>query len=210
MAISIVVDGVQYNSMTELCESYGISYSLFSSRLSNGWSVEEALGLEERNKSKKGTLVVEGLNGEISLAEFCRDMNVSYSVVRNRIKRGFTLEEAVTGKKLPKIEIKGVSYKSLSEACEELKMSYYVVCMRISNGWTLEEAFNPLGRKNVFAFGVEYPSLKKACEHFNVNYYKVRYLIKNKGNNLNSALRSLGVEKPEDIDDYSWDDQEKE
>jgi hypothetical protein len=206
MSIDIIVEGVKYNSLSELCESYGISYSLFTSRVANDWSVEEALGLEERNKSKKGSLVVEGLNGEISLAEFCRDMNVSYTVVRSRIKRGYTLEEAVTGKKLPKVTVNGVEYESLSDACEKLKMSYYVVCMRISNGWTLEEAFNPLGRKNVFAFGVEYPSLKKACEHFNVNYYKVRYLVKNKGNNIDFALRSLGVEKPEDIEDFSWEE----
>ena len=204
MSIDIIVDGVKYNSLVELCESYGVNYALFSSRIANGWSVDEALGLEERNKSKKGTLVVEGLNGEISLAEFCRDMNVSYSVVRNRIKKGYTLEEAVTSKKIPKVKINGVEYKSLSDACGKLKMPYYVVCMRISNGWTLEEAFNPLGRKNVVAFGVEYPSLKKVCEHFNVNYYKVRYLVKTKGNNIDFALRSLGVEKPEDIDDSFW------
>lgn len=203
MSAEIIVNGVKYNSIVDACSEYGVDAYLFRNRIANGWSIEEALEIVERRKSKKGSIEIEDIKGYSSLAELCRDFNISYSLVRQRLQRGLSLDDAISGKSISKnIVVNGVSYKSLNDACESLNIPYYTVCMRISNGWGIEEALNPNGRKSVFVFGKEYPSLKRACDSLGVNYYKVRYMVKVRKVSLEDAFKSLGL--VESIKDFCW------
>lgn len=192
MSKTIVLEGVEYSSISEACNAYGISFYLAYSRLKNGWSLEEAFGLKDRESSKKGTLIKDQLDGYSSLAEFCRVIGADYNTVRAKIQLGFSLEEAITNKNIPNsIEYKGQVFSSITDACNALGLGYYKVCMRLANGWSLEEALNPMGRKSVTVKGVEYPSLKNACLKYNLSYDKVRYKVKSTGMSAEEAILEL-------------------
>lgn len=123
--------GMEYDSITELCNHYGISTRLYYDRLSRGFSQKQALGLEEKKKKKLYTkeellylynltdkqidlALNTGLSGQqirlLSLGrlsidhegniynsfnDMCKAWNKNTSTVKSRLKRGFSLTEAL-------------------------------------------------------------------------------------------------------------------
>ncbi len=126
--------------------------------------------------------------GEIyrSLAELCKKKKVSCDLIRNRIKMGESLEEALdngnryqmhgTSRNGNKVIVNGIIYDSLSAAARAYNLNVTTVDMRIKYGYTIEEAFGLKKRKKPddkrkrkketqFAFnGRTYKSIKEFCK----------------------------------------------
>ena len=90
--------------------------------------------LEKQARNRRTTRWVTYQGREMSLAEAAEIAAIPYKVVHNRIKHGWSLDEAL-GKPLRDNE------SSLKRKCDELGLNYHSVYSRISNGWSEEEAF---------------------------------------------------------------------
>lgn len=78
-----------------MCEAWGISYSTYSSRLEAGRSQQEALTGAKQASHGKPCQDHEG-NTFPSVSAMCRAWKISLSIFQGRIRRGLTLEEALT------------------------------------------------------------------------------------------------------------------
>ena len=95
----MIVDGIIYPSIQDLCKAYNISQHVFSKRIKKlGLTVQEAL-----NKQKLSFHPIEA-NGIVypSEIDMCRQFNTPWSTFNNRRLRGYTLNEAVGLEKRPK------------------------------------------------------------------------------------------------------------
>jgi len=87
------VEGRKFKSLKDVSEHYGVRYSRLKVRLSCGWTLREALGLDQREAP--GTKVtVEGVEYK-SLAEVSRAYGLSTNAVRIRLRKGLSPEQAV-------------------------------------------------------------------------------------------------------------------
>jgi hypothetical protein len=50
---AVTYKGVTYNSIRELCDAYGVSYSRYVQRLRAGFSIDEALNSKRYNRSRQ-------------------------------------------------------------------------------------------------------------------------------------------------------------
>ena len=86
-----------------------------------------------------------------SFTELCFDHNLSDGCVRARLKRGWSIKEALgiiyrkneSGGRYKEIEVDGVKYKSIKIACKSLKIKDYDnVYQRLKNeNYTVKQAF---------------------------------------------------------------------
>jgi hypothetical protein len=101
-AKQITLGGQTYRSMRDAAQSFGLAPQLVSKRYRLwGWSLEQAFGLvppprrTSRAKARSdGGVSIQGTRYD-SLAHACEELNRSYSSVTSRLKRGWTIEEAV-------------------------------------------------------------------------------------------------------------------
>jgi hypothetical protein len=101
-AKQITLGGQTYPSMRDAARAFGIAPQLVSKRYRLwGWSLEQAFGLvppprrtnRAKARSDGGVLIQETRYD--SLAHACEKLNLCYSLVTSRLKRGWTVEEAV-------------------------------------------------------------------------------------------------------------------
>ena len=176
----IIINRKEFKSRKEACEYYNLNYKKVSNRLKQGWSIEEAFELVERNNKCKPVII----NGElfISLAEACRCYNIDYGLVRTRINLGWSLQKIFNnlGKSsnaIP-VTVKGKHFNSINEACEYYDAYYNIVSSRLKKGWFLEEAiFTPilieLKGNNIVIDGKEFISIAQACRYYDISCNKV-------------------------------------
>lgn len=151
-----------------------------------------------------------------SLTEACRYYNVEnhYSIIRYRLRNGFTPEEAFgtkgfknTGKKGVKIILEGKTFISRTEACKYYGLNRDKVKMRLRRGWSLEEAFE-LADRNTYRKtaheielnGKKFKSKAAACRYYNLDRQLV-YSRLNLGWSLEEAygLKNRKITKGEQI-----------
>lgn len=88
----ITVEGVEYPSKAALAEAYGLTPAVLLARLAGDVTVEQALGIEQRE-----TLKSIDFEGEIfcSLTDLANKKNIPIGALRSRIKSGLSLKEAI-------------------------------------------------------------------------------------------------------------------
>jgi len=90
--------GNEFDSISEMCRSYGIDVLLYFQRVSHlGWTPEEALTVPVGNKYN-GIITTDHLGNKFnSISEMCRSYSMNYDTYDNRVSHlGWTLEEALT------------------------------------------------------------------------------------------------------------------
>ena len=100
--------GNKYKTYSKMAEAYGIDYHLFMNRLKNGWSLERALSSEKTsniNNFRNSKECVDHLGNVFPT----QTKMVAYYGVRQptflkRLSLGWTLEEALTGKRRKNIK----------------------------------------------------------------------------------------------------------
>lgn len=79
-------------TLPELSDLTGLPYDVLKSRVrKHGWSIEKAV----TTPHKKNNRVVNYQGQNMSLADLSRITNVDYSLLSTRLKRGWTIEDAV-------------------------------------------------------------------------------------------------------------------
>ncbi|MCR5837045.1 MAG: hypothetical protein K6G88_11110 [Lachnospiraceae bacterium] len=133
----------EFSSIRLLAAYVGIHEKTLTARLRRGMSIKEAC----ENKDLRCHYLQQGLE-ENSIAQICRDNNKDIDLVRNRLKYGYSINEALNKpKKISRqgkpILVNGVLYNSLAEALRVLDLvgKESTIRSRLRIGWSINDAF---------------------------------------------------------------------
>ena len=91
-------EGNQFNSLQEMCDHWGIKKSTFLNRRQHNWSIKECL--TGRPSISQNGKIKDHLGNEFNSAtEMIKHYNVKPNTGLARLKRGWSIEEAVLGTK---------------------------------------------------------------------------------------------------------------
>lgn len=114
----ITVNGIEYPSIASASRAFGLDPKLVRSRLSAGWSEEEALGLKLRakvikNHNNKGKAVcVQGVKYS-SIKEAATAHGFKARFISNRVNKGLTIEQALEIEPFPEWFVPGRGQKRI-------------------------------------------------------------------------------------------------
>ena len=109
-----------------------------------------------------------------SIGEMCRHYQINQSTFNDRIKKGWSMEKALTAPLKPGYEISsadhlGNKFSSTKEMCECYSISPTVFCDRIKKGWSLEKALTThIGNTVTDHLGNKYRSINKLCDYYHI------------------------------------------
>lgn len=138
--------GKEYRSANEMCRSYGISLSTYRRRMKDGWTQEEALTKGSLSGSWNKKECTDHLGNKYSsIDEMCIRYNTYGNVLRNRLKKGDSLKDALTKevsarKAVASEDHLGNKYKSIMEMCRAYGINRCTYMARIKNGWSVGDA----------------------------------------------------------------------
>ena len=148
--------GKEYNSIKEMAEAYGLTYSIFYSRISAlGWTLEEALTIPKRAadrrvhspkltrmKSKTEFRDHKGKKYK-SLADLANAYNIPVRVLEKRLSYGWVMQDALTTptNKTVNIDHLGNEYPSFEAMCDAYHIKKTTVKHRVLRlGWSIGRA----------------------------------------------------------------------
>jgi len=172
----VEIRGEIFESQSNAARAYGLSNRLVWARLKNGWSIEEALGLEPPPNSFE-------INGKLypSRNDAARAYGVNPNVVNGRLQKGWTVRQALDVDPPPRsFTVSGKLYKTLKAACRDFCISAELARSRVKRGWTYEQALEiappPIDR-SIKVGGIVYPTLSEACHVHDLDAKTVRYRL---------------------------------
>lgn len=150
MAISKTIEclGSKYDTVLALSKHFGIHQSTVARRLRDGWTPEEAVGVNPKPKRKgHGTSVTYMGATYPHLKALADSLGIDAKTFRARLARGYSLEDAASGQMKPRvggnsesIHFEGTTYPSKDDLAKTHGTSWSVVGKRLSRGWTMRQA----------------------------------------------------------------------
>ncbi len=179
--------GVEYPTVGAMCAVYGISEKVYWSRKRIlKWDLEKILTTPLQTIAKNAKQVTDH-NGKVfnSISELCRYHKIGLSTFRERIKRGWTIEEALTGHvERKKIESRpvpgpdGKNYPSVNAMCRANHISRTMYLSRIRAGWDEHDAatqpFVINAKPCTDMFGKSFPATFLMAEYHRLPKYAVQ------------------------------------
>lgn len=136
-------DNMEFSSIRELSKYTKINEKTLTARLRRGMTVDEACKPTDFRCSYH---LIE--NNEKSIAQICKEKSKDADLIRNRLKYGYSLNDALTRpKKISKqgisIIVNGVLYTSIASALKNLDLTHKesTVRRRLKSGMKPNEAF---------------------------------------------------------------------
>ena len=162
--VAVRVGGREYPSLVAACRALGVSYSTVMRRRELGWDLERALAAPARKRdaaqrSSKRTGVAQ--TQYTSVAKAAQASGVDPGVARERIRRGWSPEEALStpvpeNARGKSVTILGERYPSIAAAARAHGLTRGIVQNRISQGWTLSDAVTVPAHEAPRSIPVEY------------------------------------------------------
>lgn len=138
-----VYEGREFSSIRKLSEYVNVNEKTLTARLRKGMPVEEAC----RKADLRCSYYVEG-GKEKSIIQICREQAKNADLIRNRLKYGYSLNDALNKpKKISKqgipIVVNGILYNSVASALRGLNLVHKesTVRRRLKLGMKPDEAF---------------------------------------------------------------------
>lgn len=202
----VTVSGLSFASISDAAAHFGIPAGKVSARLRSGLSVDQAFDVQD-----KPVYVVSGksiaVNGNsfVSVAAAAKQYGVDPSLVRARILKGWTVDQAFgLEPPVPKsasvngdeIMLAGKLFPSRAAAAKSLGLDPRIVHKRLKHyGWTLNQAFEidppPVRRSNhakaITVQGKTYAAVIDACNTFGISFSTVHVRVAS-GMTLEEAL----------------------
>ena len=189
----------KFISQAELCEHFKISLISFRSRQLMGWSLEESVGLEERER--KNQYVVAGVEYR-TLVDVCKHYQINKEKISSRLKSGMNLEAAVFTDQLPgnrvPLKVGGMDFISISDAARHFGIKPSKASQRLRAGYGVEVAFGlenmppaqqkKRDRDELIVDGVLYSSFAELANFFSINEGTIRSRLE-RGASLIEALK---------------------
>jgi hypothetical protein len=174
-------EGQVYWGLADLADDYGIQEETLRHRVKAGWTIRQSVELDPRPiVTLAGDEWIVGGKVFISAQALCDYFGVINATFKARLKRNWTLEEAIGLDEPPnQIEYKGKTYKSIPEICDAYSQNYGRVTSRIAQGQTLEQALNPkenpkrFGKINITIDGKNFDSKTAAAKFYKMTTGKL-------------------------------------
>ena len=140
--------------------------------------VQEEKALRVADKKDKSTIEDHLGNKYQTLYRMCEAYGIRSDTFCQRRRRGWTLEEALTGQKKSDFvtDHKGVTYPNLDEMCRQYGTDKLHYIRRTQRGWTVEEALSGIKQKSAFYdhLGNAYPSQANMCKTYGIKVVTFR------------------------------------
>lgn len=82
--------------LSELCEKFGKDYFLVNCRIQQGWSFIDAMELPRGSETRKRHHYLTFRGETKTLTQFAKELGFKRSIIGERLKRGWSVEEALT------------------------------------------------------------------------------------------------------------------
>lgn len=149
-ALSLLINGFTYQSITHVAQTFGLSASLITRRIKKGWTLEQSVGLAPEPKKglpnstgKPAATTVDGMQFK-SLKEASEHYGIKYNVFKARLYHGWTLQEALGLAQREsfgtKVTVEGIDYSSVSEVARAYGVERGAVAARLREGYSPEQA----------------------------------------------------------------------
>lgn len=134
-------NGVKYQNLKEFCYENGLSYGMIRYRLHQGWSLEDAISKPKEITSVGKQFIYNGKEYS-SLTSFCKEYSLNYDLVKNRLKYGWSFEDAISKPKQERNTVlyDGKFYKSIPELAKDVGISVSTIRSRLNSGYSIEES----------------------------------------------------------------------
>ena len=139
--------GNSYDSITSMCEAYGINPVTFSKRIQRGKTLEQALIEPVRSRivlcQNVNRVTDADGNGFSSVSAMCKHYGMDYTTYVKRRESGMSKKEALAVPKQthrPCEDHLGNQFKSTADMCRYYGMDYSVYRNRIRIGWSVKDA----------------------------------------------------------------------
>ena len=176
--------GNSFPNIRTMCEHYGTTEKIYWGRIRIGWSIEKALTTPIQTQPSNSKEITDH-KGHVfpSKQKMCKYWGVPRNTYNLRIKRGWSMEKALTepihkinntGPKLCKDHL-GNEFPSQNAMCRYYGISKDLLQSRLDLGWTLKdiltnpEVINPC-QEVTDPFGNTHPSIKDMCEAHGISY----------------------------------------
>lgn len=178
--------GNKFRSERKMCDYYHIDPGTFYSRRKSGWSLEDALTVST-DKVKQDKICYDFNDKKFSTQkDMCEYYGISTDTYFNRLKRGWSLQDALT-KEVNSLQSiigpDGKKYKSISAMCKVYNIGTCTFLNRVNRGISVEEALTDRGKiiQTCLDYnGKEYKSIRDMCKRYNVSYTVVRRHIQDR------------------------------
>ena len=163
----------EFPSVKDMCEYYGVDDSTYYNRLKRGYTVEQALTGNGLKRSASIACKDHKDNEFPSVKTMCAYYGVDASVYRNRLKRGYTVEQALTGKGIKQdirykyYDHEGNGFTSLEGMCVYHGVTVYSYQTRLKQGYTLEQALLCDVEFRTDHKGRVFDTIDAMCKHYN-------------------------------------------
>lgn len=130
--------GRKFPSLNAMCRAWYVTSKTYNERRERGWTLEEAL--TGTGPYRAGTPCSDHAGREYtSITAMCDHWGISSSALSNRLRNGWTLEEALTGK-CSCTDHTGQTFPSQNAMCRAWGVNRHTFSERLARGWTLEQA----------------------------------------------------------------------
>ncbi|MCR5670715.1 MAG: hypothetical protein K6G10_06885 [Butyrivibrio sp.] len=172
--------GMEHRSYKAMAEYHGIPPSVLIDRLGRDWPLEKALTtpILGKNDDYHGKECCDHTGRHFTSKEkMLRFWGITKSAYQSRLKKGWTLEKALTTpvrQKKQSITYNGVVYDKLSDFCKEYGITLGTYYNQRKLGWTLDRIVNDLGngcfKPCKDPWGNPYDSINEMLSAYNVSY----------------------------------------
>lgn len=167
-------------TLPEIAEHYDIKLGTLRTRLQRGMSLEEALGVSVSTRKGEGANKQYNVNGFTgTLHEIAEHFEVKYTTLINRLRKGWSLEDAILPPMIPptkvakQYSVMGVK-GTLKEIAKHFDIKYDTLLDRLHRGLSLEEAvLVPVQKRQpntVYTVKGYSGTLNEIAEHFGIKY----------------------------------------
>lgn len=175
--------GNKFKSIKDMLKYYNISAVVYYDRLKEGKMTLEEILLTPVNTTRKECIDHLGYKYR-SVEQMCHRYGIKSSVFNYRIKRGMSLQEALTTKNLREcIDHLGNKFKSQAEMCKHYNISENSFYDRINSGWTLKDTLTTKSQKGQSYIcsdhlGNTFGSEKEMCDAYKTTIKMFRARLK--------------------------------
>lgn len=133
----------KYFSMKEVTEKFGVKQTTFQRRLSNGWTPEQAVGIDPPPIIEDKPITVKG-EWYPSIAAASKAYDMDPQIVQWRIRHSWSVEDAILTPRLysttpSPLTVDGVTYPSVSAVARAYGVSETAIRTRLKKGQTIAQ-----------------------------------------------------------------------
>lgn len=140
------------------------------------------------------SLIYKGIKYK-SEQELCEKTGVKISTLSKRLKKGWSIEEAVEGKRKEPIYINedGIRFFTYEEFCKFYEVALVTCHKKRRNGYTMKEIAEKKIKRAVDHLGNFYNTEKEMCEKYQISVTTYRARTKKYGWSIEKALNTPSI-----------------